>query len=153
MEVIIETLSAFLTPMVAVATIVILILQYALAKRHWRTVLYDKRYPIYLATMEYLSYIAVNNNITDQELHKFLRKTRDKELLFGKDVQDYLSKLYNKGAYFKLLKFKLDKSKDVVGDDKWKELVDRDSDMLKWFMEQSKVSKELFQKYIRIDKK
>jgi hypothetical protein len=96
-EKMIETLSGLLTPLIAIITTAILVLQYLLAKRRWRLDLYDKRYPVYLSTKEYLSFIDQTANVTHEELTKFLRNSKDKEFLFGDDVKEYLEHLYNKG--------------------------------------------------------
>jgi hypothetical protein len=145
-----ETISAFLTPVLAITTGTILVLQYLLAGRQWRLSLYDKRYPVYLRTMEYLSHIGQRAGLKQDELMKFLRDSRDKEFLFKKDVQEHLGQLYSKGVALMTLGTMLEG--DVPGD-KRSELVDKQSKLLEWFSGQFEISKELFGEYLRIDKK
>ena len=149
-EKIIETLSGFLTPLLAIIATIILVLQYFLAKRRWRMDLYDKRYPVYLATMQYLSFIGQHASVSDEELFKFLRNSKDKEFLFGNDVQEYLERFYKKGVRLNCLSKKLEH--EPVGGER-KRLVDEQSDLVEWFAQQFEVSKKLFGEYLKIDKK
>ncbi|MDP2959834.1 MAG: hypothetical protein Q8N71_00290 [candidate division Zixibacteria bacterium] len=74
----IQTVSALLVPLIAVVTAWILILQYYLARQRWRLDLYNKRYPVFFATKQYIGNILINAKVTNQELFKFLIDTRDK---------------------------------------------------------------------------
>ena len=146
----IEAISAFLTPMLAITTGTILVLQYFLAQRHWRLSLYDKRYPVYLTTMEYLSFIGQHASLNQGELMKFLRNSRDKEFLFKKDVQEHLGKLYAKGVDLMSVGKMLEN--EPVGDNRSR-LAQKESKLVEWFSNQFEVSKGLFGGYLRIDKK
>lgn len=145
-----ETLSGCLSAVLALTTGTILVLQYLLAKRQWRLNLYDKRYPVFLTTMQYLSYIGQNANLTQEELFKFLRNSKDKEFLFGSDVQDHLEELYKKGIELYTRNIVLEK--EPVGD-KRNELVDKQEKLLEWFSQQFDATKKLFGEYLAIDKK
>jgi hypothetical protein len=147
----IEIVSAFLTPIIGVTTVTILVLQYYLARRRWRLDLYDKRYPVYLATMQYLSFILQSARVTDEELFKFLRNSKDKEFLFGKDVQQYLDELYRKGVN---LNFRtIERQNERIEDSKRRQLIKEEHELLEWFSKQFEVSKKLFGEYLTIDKK
>jgi len=146
----IETLSALLSPLVAVIAATILYWQFRLEKRRFRMDLYDKRYPVYSATMQFLSSIAQDATVSQEELFKFLRNSKDKDLLFGNDVQEYLEKLYKKGVRLNYLKKKLEH--EPVGEKRTK-LVEEESDLVEWFINQFEESKTLFGVYLKIDKK
>lgn len=146
----IETLSALLSPLVAVIAATILYWQFRLEKRRFRMDLYDKRYPVYSATMQFLSSIAQDATVSQEELFKFLRNSKDKDLLFGNDVQEYLEKLYKKGVRLNYLKKKLEH--EPVGEKRTK-LVEEESDLVEWFISQFEESKTLFGVYLKIDKK
>jgi len=122
-----EIFSDYLTLLIAVITVSILVLQYFLAKKRWRLDLYDKRYPVYLATMEYLSSVMQHTNATDENLFKFLRNSRDKEFLFGKDIQDHLQVLYEEGMRLNCIRQQL--QSEPVGKER-SSLVDRSSEIL-----------------------
>ncbi len=145
-----ETLSGLLTPVLAIVATVILVLQYVLAKRRWRLDLYDKRYPVFLATMQYLSFIGQHASVDDEELFKFLRNSKDKEFLFGNNVQEYLEQLYKKGVRLNYLNRRLDHE---AVDEKRTKLADELEETLNWFSKQFEVSKALFGEYLKIDKR
>jgi hypothetical protein len=146
----IEIFSGFLTPVIAIITVAILILQYFLAKRRWRLDLYDKRYPVYLATMQYLSSVMQKADVTQEEIFNFLRNSKDKEFLFGKDIQEYLDVLYEKGQD---LSFTNKKLENESIEKERERLLDKRHNLLMWFKDQFEISKKLFGEYLKIDKK
>lgn len=125
--------------------------QYVLAKQRSKLDLYDKRYPIFLATMEYLGFIARDRKITGEELNKFLRNSRDKEFLFGNDVQQFHNELYNKGVEFK--KYISIVNSRTLPDEEHRKLVEKEAELFEWFLKQFDVSRTVFKKYLAIDKK
>ena len=147
----IETISGFLMLMLAFTTGTIIVLQYLLAERHWRLSLYDKRYPVYLATKEYVEFIEDHASINDDELRKFLRDCRDKEFLFGEDIQEYLGELRDKGRDLKFQVYRLSDA-DRSGEER-QAIVKKQEDLLRWFLKQSDTLRERFGRYLRIDKK
>ena len=112
--------------------------------------LYDKRYAVYLATMQFLSSIAQDARVNQEELFKFLRNSKDKEFLFGKEVQEYLELLCKKGVRLNYLRKKSELER--VEETRIK-LVDEESDLVEWFAKQFEVSKALFAEYLEIGKK
>ena len=147
----IQTLSGLLTPIIAVVTAIILILQYLLAKQRWRLDLYDKRYPIHLATMQYISIILQDARVTNEELMKFLRTSKDKHFLFGKDVEKLLDDLYKKGVELKHCQDILERGN--LAEDKRLSLIDKEDALILWFKEQYGVATATFKRYLAIDKK
>jgi hypothetical protein len=145
-----ENLVKLITLLIAVTTATILVLRYLLAKRRWRLDLYDKRYPVFLATMQYLSSIVQNASVSNDDLMKFLRNSKDKEFLFGKDVQEYLEELYKKGVRLNYLVKKLEP--EPVGE-KRRKLVDEEMDLVEWFSKQFKESEKHFGRYLKIEKR
>src|SRR2546427_1797405 len=91
-------LSAMLTPIIAIITALILVLQYLLAARTWRLALYDKRYPVYKSTMRYVSLIVENGAVTAAQLVLFLREARENEFLFHQEIHAFMKSLHSKGA-------------------------------------------------------
>lgn len=146
----IDILSALLSPLVAIIAAIILYWQFRLEKRRFRMDLYDKRYAVYLATMQFLSSIAQDARVNQEELFKFLRNSKDKEFLFGKEVQEYLELLCKKGVRLNYLRKKSELER--VEETRIK-LVDEESDLVEWFAKQFEVSKALFAEYLEIGKK
>ncbi|MDP3024336.1 MAG: hypothetical protein Q8O10_02250 [candidate division Zixibacteria bacterium] len=145
----IQTFSALLTPLIALITISILVLQYLLARQRWRLDLYDKRYPVFFATKQYIGNILINAKVTDEESFKFLIDTRDKEFLFGKDVQELIDELYKRGLKLKLVQTRIDDER--LNDEKRERIVDENFQLLQYFIEQSGVATEVFKKYLAIE--
>jgi hypothetical protein len=147
---IIKMSSALLTPVIAVISAIILINQYRLQKLRWRLDLYDKRYRVFLNTMEFLSFVVARHNVDDDSLTKFLRGSKDKEFLFGDDIKDYLDELYSKGLDLQLIETEL---KDTPVREEWNAKVKKSSQLFQWFTKQFEVSKRLFREYLAISAK
>jgi hypothetical protein len=145
-----EFFSGFITPLIAIITVSILVLRYFLAKRRWRLDLYDKRYPVFLATMEYISSIMPRMDVTQEALSNFLRNFKDREFLFGKDIQEYLDVLYDKGVDLSFVNKKLENESIEKERER---LLDKRHNLFMWFKDQFEISKQLFGKYLKIDKK
>jgi len=144
-------LSALLTPVIAVVTVSILVLQYLLARRRWRLDLYDKRYPVFMSTMDYISSVVQTGGTTADRTTQFLRETKDREFLFGKEIHDFLGLLYKKGV--DLWTAQETTNAPHANEDDRKALIYEARDLKKWFGDQFEVAKRLFDPYLRITKK
>ena len=142
--------SALLTPLLAIIGTIILIKQHSLQNLRWKLDLYDKRYPVFLNTMEYISYVVQHHNVTNEILFGFLRNSKDKEFLFQDDVKTFLESLYLKGLDLQVLKTQL---KTEPKGEKRDHIVKQTSQIFHWFTEQFDVSKRLFGSYLGIGKK
>ena len=146
----VEILSAFLAPLSVVITLTILVLQYRLASYRWKLDLHDKRFPAYLAAMEYIRFVIQSGNMTDEEMRRFLKESRDKDLLFGDEIQKHIDQLWRKGETFMLLHKRLERETNDVERNR---LIDETGKGFEWFEHQHDVTKQLFSKYLKIDKK
>ena len=142
--------NALLTPVLGIIGAWILVNQYRLLRSRWRLDLYDKRYPVFLSTMEYLSHITATRTTSSQEVFDFAHKTKSLEFLFGRDVKDHLDMLYKRALKLSTLTEEL--SPKLAGEDRTS-LVDQKAELLKWFYDQFQVTSEVFGRYLRIDKK
>jgi hypothetical protein len=147
---IVKILSALLTPVLGVIATIVLVNQFILQKLRWRLDLWEKRYPVYLATEQYIIFAVQNAKMPMDEVFKFKRESKDKDFLFRTDVQRYLEELYQKGLELDNLVLHL---KGVLDDDRRNKLLDEQLDLIRWFPEQFEVSKNLFGKYLRIGKR
>jgi hypothetical protein len=147
---ILSIFAAFLTPTIAVVTTIILVSQYRLEKMRWRLALYDKRYLVYQKTMQFLSEIYAKANVTNDELFAFLHDVRDKDLLFGKDVQELLEQIYLKAVDLNSIESEL---KHLPKGELLNNRVKDSSQLFKWFRSQRNACKEIIGDYLRIDKK
>lgn len=147
---VLEILSALLTPTIGVVGVVVLVNQYRLERLRWRLALFDKRYAVYLAVSRFLSNIMATANVTNDQLFTFLRETRDQEFLFGKEIHDFIDKLYLRGVDLDTVNKTLEST--PVGEER-NRLVDQSSKIFHWFRDQFAESRKLFGEYLSIDKK
>jgi len=150
MEQIINTLSALLVPAVAIITVCILVLQYRLECQRWRLDLYDKRYPLYTATMEYLSSILHLGTTDSDHLIAFRRAYLERELLFGNEIRDFMRDLYIKGEQLRMVD---DRLKGPPPTTDVGRILEERKGLAMWFEGQFEVAKELFKVYIHIARK
>jgi hypothetical protein len=146
----IQISTALLTPLIALITVSILVFQYRLAKQRWRLDLYDKRYAAYWATIEYLSNVVTEKQLTYagfKDLRtKFMRKSMDKEFLFGEDVQAFLNLICEESS-------QLARILDALNDDEKKEQnINLKKESVSRFLKQLEVSKELFRNYLEVER-
>ena len=147
----VKVFSAYLTPTIAIIGIIILVLQYYLSRLKWKLDLYDKRYPYYRATLEYIEHVCVYDDIDHKIISKFRENSKYHDLLFGDDITEYLDLLYQKGMEFQMQNNRINKIKN--NDSLRNEAIDKKSAIGKWFIEQHKESRILFGKYLRIKNK
>jgi len=147
---ILEILSALLTPTIAVLGSVILILQYYLSRLKWKLDLYDKRYPFYRSTLEYIEYVCVYNDIDHKVISEFKNNSKYHDLLFGAEITAYLDLLYMQGLEFQKQINRAKKTKDNI---QHNEAIGRQEQVGDWFSEQHKEARILFGKYLRIQNK
>ena len=86
--------SALLTPVIGVVTMIILINQHRLEKKKLRLQLFERRYAVYLAAMEYITTIMREGKATREAQASFLRESRDRVFLFDKRIHQFLDDLW-----------------------------------------------------------
>lgn len=89
-----ELSAALLTPAISIITTIILINQYRMEKRRWRLDLFNKRYTVYRATIEYIGTIMRLGKSSAEAQANFLEGTRDRELFFDEDIQNVLDEIW-----------------------------------------------------------
>lgn len=146
----IQTFSALLTIVIGIISTVILTRQYYLQKMRWRLERYDKHYPVFEATMDYLSFIVQHRSLSNDEFFNFSSNSKDKSFLFGKDIQKHIELLYDKGTEFQEIESVL---KTLPKCEKRTIAVKKQSELFDFFKKQRDKSIKLFGDYLRIDKK
>ena len=144
---ILEICAGFLTPMIAVLAVWIAWQQHRTNRDKLRLNLYDKRFDVFRALMELLAFIVREGNITLEKIYEFRANTNESSFLFDKDISEYLETVRQKAVKFYNLEQKLHHSDLPVGEERDKAAKD-DSELLRWFFDQFKVSESKFGKYL-----
>jgi len=130
------------------------VLQYLLAGRQLKLALYDKRFPVFEKTLDYIAFVHKNGTTTPQLTFEFKRDVLDKKFLFKNDVQDFVQKLYDNGV-------KLWTTSEVLKGSEYGGGLSEESrvsmilevgELKKWFVVQEPVAKTLFEPYLRVSR-
>ena len=148
---VVKSLSGFLTPIIAVTTVSIIVLQYKLAKQRWRLDLFDKRFEVYWHTKNFISYVDANARVHSDQVQEFHTKSRDCDFLFSEDVQDYLDELFKQGIKLQSNTTRMDEMDRSTQD--WQRECDTNEEILEWFAKQHDIAKEKFGGYLRLEKR
>ena len=79
-------------------TTIILVNQHRLEKRKLRLQLFEKRYAVYLAAMEYITTIMREGKSTAAAQASFLRDSRDRVFLFDKRIHQFLDDVWKQSV-------------------------------------------------------
>ena len=79
-------------------TTIILVNQHRLEKRKLRLQLFEKRYAVYLAAMEYITTIMREGKNTTAAQASFLRDSRDRVFLFDKRIHQFLDDVWKQSV-------------------------------------------------------
>jgi hypothetical protein len=139
-----------LTPILGIVGTWILINQYRLLHARWKLDLYDKRYPVFLATIEHLDRIVSLRPITFNEAYEFLNRTKSFAFLFGADVKNHINALYKESQRLAAIESEL--TAKGVGQERTN-LVNQKQAIIKWMLEQYEVTSLVFGRYLKIDRK
>jgi len=143
----IDVLTALLTPTVAILGIYIAIQQYRLAKEKHRIEIYDRRMKIYAATLELIRNTNRNADISEDAYYKFEEGIAEAEFLFGKEVVALLEDIDMVG--FNILSSKIDVALEAKstksGNAKWQH-----ADLMNKFLLFELRVKTVFAPYFRL---
>jgi hypothetical protein len=140
-------LGAMLTPLIAIITVVILVLQYLLAARTWTLALYEKRYAVFRFTMEYITSVVQDTTMTADRLSRFLAQTRESEFLFHQEIDAFMKTLHSKGNDLLTTQSDIKAERDEAQRAKY---VETHRQILNWFGDQLAVATRRFGRYLRV---
>lgn len=149
-----QIISALLVPVIGITTVYIAYQQHNLAKQQHlllklktRLDLFEKRSAIYIHIMELLAKIGRDAKIDIATLLEFLRKTKDNEFLFEKEIASHIDEIYKKGIQLQYYSARLYDHRGLpVGDERTK-LAEKCGELLGWFSGQFQVTREKFKQY------
>jgi hypothetical protein len=91
-------LSGFLTPVIAALAVYIAWQQYFINRRQLSHALFDRRWIVFVSTMELIVAAIRTSSVTLDDISKFDLGTREHEFLFGSDIGRYLAEVRNKAV-------------------------------------------------------
>lgn len=150
---IIETLSAGLTPLIAILATYIAFQQYKVNHHSLRNQLYKRRYRVFKATMSYLAEIMREGKTDFRRVAQFYAETSEAEFLFTQRILDHLEALYQKGISLEKLGERLypsDGSNGLpVGDERSKVAREK-TEIFRWFHRQLSETRRLFRDEMKV---
>jgi len=153
LKAIVETLSGFLTPLIALIAVGIAYQQYKLNQFRLRHEVYERRLRVYKAVQSFLSQILRDGDVDYPRTSQFYADASEAAFLFDKSVQQYIDELYGKAIALHSLQEKMypsDASPGLpVGEERSK-VAEENSGLLKWFEHQLSESKTLFRKHMGV---
>jgi hypothetical protein len=110
-------------------------------RRQYRLSLFERRMKVFDSTMGFISLVNRDAEIRGMEsLLKFQQDTREHRLLFGGEIAEYITEIFEKGNKLRTFHSLRDSGKPVD--------VNEDSKIVEWFSEQIAAAPKLFLKYI-----
>jgi hypothetical protein len=125
------------TPIIAIVTAYVAVQQYLVNRRQYRLALFERRMVVFNRTMEMIASVNADANASLQDCMKFMRDTRDHELLFGPEVGKFINEVY-RGA----TKLHAHIATDYSG------TAEQQGKLLDWFAERMGECRKVFLKYL-----
>lgn len=149
----VEIFNALLTPLIAILAAYIAWQQYQVSHFSLKNELYERRFKVFKAFMSYLADIMRDGKSNYQRTSQFYAEASEAEFLFKGKILNKLEELYQKGIRLAYLHEKLypsDGSPGLpVGDERTK-VAEEVANLLGWFVEQIKETKELFKQQMKV---
>jgi hypothetical protein len=149
----VQILNALLTPLIAVIAAYIAWQQYLTNHNSLRNQLYERRHAVFKAFMSYLADIIREGKTNYQRTGQFYAEASEAEFLFSDAIPKHMEELYSKGIDLVSLHEKIypsDGSPGLpVGEERGK-VVKETGDLIKWFLRQIKITKEMFKSEMKV---
>ena len=100
--------------------------------------------------MLFMGCAKTKGNISDEQLHSLLRETSEAKFLFGKDVQGFITTLYENGVILQSLNSQLESSRGPQSGDIRSNLANERKKMLNWFETQFEEGHGVFEPYLSL---
>lgn len=148
-----QLLQGLLTPVIGLTTLYIAIQQFQINRRKTILERYERRLQIYQRTVEMTRLVATDFKPEVHDLIKFSADTAEADFLFGEEISKYLHEIYVRGFSLNTANFEYRDFRQPApeGYDHQK-VVDTLTEERKWFVDQPKIAKEKFKKYLDISK-
>lgn len=135
----VEMFGALLMPTVAVATIVVLVLQYVLANRGLRFALYEKRYAVLKELLELRRYMLGSGPWSLEGILEYQKQVAGVWFVMGGEVEKYAAEMHGHACQLMAAR------RDVVKGRGGQEIVKQQEE---WFRMQLGQLRVMFEKYL-----
>jgi hypothetical protein len=106
-------------------------------RRQYRLALFEKRMKVFDSTMNLIAEVLRDARVELDQLFQLLRDIREHEFLFGPEIKDYIDEVYRRGVELH--------TRRAAGNPAE---LQRETDLLMWFSEQTAEARQKFLKYI-----
>ena len=144
----ISTLSAGLTPMIAVIMVYIAYQQFRTNRNKLRLDLYDRRFSLYSAFADLCASVGSSMKPGSEELNRFLQARHATQFLFDSQTAAYMETARVKAVRLQYLDSQLSGHRLPVGDNRTKAAKEQ-SEIAIWFTDQFDASRSHFARYLR----
>jgi hypothetical protein len=144
--------NAALTLIVAAATAFFAYRQHQLGNTEVRIALFERRIAVYDSMKRFLANIMITGTTKTDDLVAMLRDTKHAQFLFepGDDINGYIKEFYSKGVDLEIFQKENPAIWSLPSEEQRQHLVKQESDMRRWFQEQTNVVDEKFRKYLKV---
>ena len=149
----VDIFSALLTPTIALIAVYIAYHQYKVNKLRLHHELYERRLRVHKAVQAFLSEILRGGDIRFDRCSQFYADASEASFLFDNTVQKFIDDIYKKAIDMHAFHEKMypsDGSPGLPVGAERNKVVDENSKLCKWLIDQLSVSKKLFRKYMAI---
>ena len=131
------SMQAALTVLIGIAAVYIAYQQHVTNKRQLRLALFQRRLAVYESMMKLRGLVLAHGRLDLNHMFDYIRETREHQFLFGEDVADYISETYHNAV----------KVWNTGQQSAFLEPVTA-ARATEWFVQQEKVAREKFLKYM-----
>lgn len=147
----VQTLSALLTPMIAVVATYVAWQQWNTNKLNSKLDRYDRRLKVYVQTRDLIAKVMRSADADLEDLFEFWREVSEADFLFGEDIPAYLTELFENGVDLQHAN-KAYEANRVVPQAHYDSAANtaKMHDLSVWFSNQHKVAKAKFMPYLHV---
>ncbi len=140
--------AGFLTPVIAVTMAYIAYQQYRTNNLKLKFDLYEKRFKIYQALMDFISFVVSFPEMNAEEVRKLDFARAESCFLFGEDIPPYLTSIRDKAAQINFINSQIKELASLDRNSERTRLVNQKLKLIEWFYQQVDESKTNFCKYL-----
>ena len=143
-------LSGLLTPLIAVVAAYIAYQQYRTNELKLRLDLYQVRFKVFRALMDFIGSVVSERNISAAVVRQFDAETNESSFLFGKDISEYLALVRGKAEEITTINAQIEPLMQYERNEERTRLTRDKVKLIEWFYAQLPISKAKFAEYLAI---